>query len=173
MILYKVLAYVGSIWSLLGYISLLGVAIAMPALLSDIMPILEASRDKSFVFFSSLLNFVLLLGIVGTAISITAIIATKKIKSITKTLPIILIIAGIVFIALQGIQYGYMEDVFGMITEGSPYYGTAEAEFEDKFFGKISESFVIGIIPGILLVVSGMLAFRIYRKPSSAVLGSK
>ena len=77
------------------------------------------------------------------------------------------------FIALQGIQYGYMEDVFGMVTEGSPYYGTAEAEFEDKFFGKMSESFVIGIIPGILLVVSGVLAFRIYRKPSSAVLGSK
>lgn len=172
MALYKILAYVGSIWSLLVYVSLLGIGIGSSAMLSDIMPMLQISQEQSFLFMSSLLNLSLWLGIIGTATSITVIIATKKIKPITKKLPGILIIAGIVFVGLQCAQYSYMENVFDMVMAGSPPYGTAEAEFEDKFFGQMSVSFVGGIIPAILLIVSGILSFRIYRKPKTQVQGS-
>lgn len=169
MALYRKLAYAGGIWSLLQYGFLLGIGIVMPALLSDIMPILKATQGQSFVFMSSIMNFVMLLGIIGTAMSITVIIGTKKIKLITKTLTIILIIAGIVFIILQLVQYSYMEDIFYMVVESSLYYGAAEAEAKDNFFGKMSESFIIGIIPGILLIGSGILAYRSYRKPKKPI----
>lgn len=172
MALYKILAYVGSIWSFITYVPLLVIAIFSSVLLRDIMPILQQTQEQSFLFMSSMMNLVFLLGIIGIAMSITVIIATRKIKPIMKRLPIILIIAGIVFVVLQWVQYSYMEDVFDIVTAGLPYYGTAEAEFEDNFFGKLSESFVIGIIPSIILIVSGMLAFRIYRKPRNPILDS-
>ena len=114
---------------------------------------------------TSMLNSAFLIGIVGTATSIVAIIVTRKIKA-TKKLPIILIAAGIVFVILEWLQYSVMADIFDILTAGAPYYGTAEAEAEVQFFGELNASFFVGIIPTILLIVSGILAFRIYRKPN-------
>ena len=142
----------------------------MPVMLTDIMPILKQGDAEGFQFLSSMIVLLILLGIIGSAMSITVIMATRKIKPIMKRLPIILIIAGIVFVVLQWVQYSYVADVFDMATADSPYYGIAEAEAEKEFFGNMSQVFGIGSIPAILLIVSGILAFRIYRKPKNPIL---
>ena len=168
--LYKILAYAGSIWSLIGYVSLLISGIASSVMLRDIMPMLQYTQNQSFQFMSSLMNLAFLLGIIGIGMSITVIVSTKKLTPIRKRLPIILIVSGAVFLVLQWVQYNYMVDVFNTVTANYPYYSSAEAEFEDKFFAEQSKNFLIGIIPSVLLIVSGILAFRSYRKPINPIL---
>jgi len=168
--LYKKLAYAGSIWSLIQYIPLLVTTIVSSVLSVDIMPIIEQAQPESYYFMSSVLDFGFLTGLVGIIISVIAIIATRKINPMMKRLPIILIIVGVVFLVLQWGAYNFMVGVFNTITADASYYGAAEAAFEDQFFTVLSYGALFGIIPGILLIVSGILAFRIYREPKNPIL---
>ena len=170
MALYKKLAYAGSIWSLIQYIPLLVTTIVSSVLSVDIMPIIEQAQPESYYFMSSVLDFGFLTGIVGIIISVIAIIATRKINPMMKRLPIILIIVGVVFLVLQWGAYNFMVGVFNTITADASYYGAAEAAFEDQFFTVLSYGALFGIVPGILLIVSGVLAFRIYREPKNPIL---
>ncbi len=170
MALYKKLAYAGSIWSLIQYIPLLVTAIYSSVLSVDIMPILKQAQPESYYFMSSLLDFMFLTGVVGIIISVIAIITTRKIHPMMKKLPIILIIVGIVFLVLQWGAYNFLVGVFNMVTADAPYYGAAEVAAEDQFFTGLSYATLFGIIPGILLIVSGILAFRIYREPKNLIL---
>ena len=170
MALYKKLAYAGSIWSLIQYIPLLVTTIVSSVLSVDIMPIIEQAQPESYYFMSSVLDFGFLTGLVGIIISVIAIIATRKINSMMKRLPIILIIVGVVFLVLQWGTYNFLVGVFNTITSDASYYGAAEAAFEDQFFTALSYGALFGIIPGILLIVSGISAFRIYREPKNPIL---
>ena len=170
MALYKKLAYAGSIWSLIQYIPLLVTTIVSSVLSVDIMPIMEQAQPESYYFMSSVLDFGFLTGLVGIIISVIAIIATRKISPMMKRLPIILIIVGVVFLVLQWGAYNFMVGVFNTITADASYYGAAEAAFEDQFFTVLSYGALFGIVPGILLIVSGVLAFRIYREPKNPIL---
>lgn len=143
------------------YVPLLATSIVSSVLLVDIMPIMEQTQQQPYYFMSSLLDFVFLTGLVGIIISVTAIMATRKINPIRKRLSIILIVMGIVFLVLQLGQYNFMVGVFNTLTADAPYYGTAEAALENNFFTVLSSGALFGIIPGILLIVSGVLAFRI------------
>ena len=170
MALYKKLAYAGSIWSLIQYIPLLVTTIVSSVLSVDILPIMEQAQPESYYFMSSLLDFGFLTGLAGIIISVIAIIATRKINPMMKRLPIILIIVGVVFLILQWGAYNFMVGVFNTITADTSYYGAAEVAFEDQFFTVLSYGALFGIIPGILLIVSGILAFRIYREPKNPIL---
>ena len=152
------------------YVFLLISGIVSSVMLRDIMPILQQTQKQSFQFMSSLMDFVFLLGIIGVGMSITVIITTKKLTPLMKRLPIILIVSGVVFLVLQWVQHNYMVGIFNTITSNAPYYGSAEVEFEGKFFAEESKNFLIGIIPSILLIVSGILAFRSYSKPINPIL---
>lgn len=170
MALYKKLSYAGSIWSLIQYIPLLVTTIVSSVLSVDIMPIIEQAQPESYYFMSSVLDFGFLTGLVGIIMSVIAIIATRKFNPMMKRLPIILIIVGVVFLVLQWGAYNFMVGVFNTITADASYYGAAEAAFEDQFFTALSYGALFGIISGILLVVSGILAFRIYREPKNPIL---
>ena len=134
------------------------------------MLFMEQAQPESYYFMSSVLDFGFLTGIVGIIISVIAIIATRKINPMMKRLPIILIIVGVVFLVLQWGAYNFMVGVFNTITADASYYGAAEAAFEDQFFTVLSYGALFGIVPGILLIVSGVLAFRIYREPKNPIL---
>lgn len=170
MALYKKLAYAGSIWSLIQYIPLLVASIYSSALLVDIIPILKFAQQESYYFMSSLLDFAFLAGLVGIIISVIAIIATRKFNPMMKRIPIILIIVGVVFLVLQSGQYNFIAGMFNTMTADTPYYSAADIAFEDQFFNNLSYGALFGIIPGILLIVSGILAFRIYREPKNPIL---
>ena len=95
--------------------------------LADIMPLLHQVQPAS----PTIMNLLFVLGILGIAISLIIIIAIRK---TVKRLSTILIITGTAFIVLQGIQYLYVTSI-----------------------SNISEISIVGIIPSILVIVSGLI----------------
>lgn len=168
-VLYKKLAYAGSIWNLIIYVPSLATSIVSSGLLGDIMPLLEKTQPQFYYFTFALLDFMFLTGLVGIIISVTAIITTRKINPIRKRLSIILIVMGIIFLVLQWTLYNFMVGIFDIVTADAPYYDTADITAENNFFTALSYNALFGIIPGILLIVSGILAFRIYWKPRNPI----
>lgn len=170
MALYRKLSYVGSIWSLFTYVFLLGSSVILPASTGNMMPFLEISQPQSYQFMSSLTGFMFLTGFIGVVMSVIAIVVTRKINATRRKLFLILIFVGIVLWLLQWGQYNFVVGIFNQMTAGSSFYGAAEATFENNFFTQMKSSALIGLIPSFLLLVSGVLAFRIYRKPKNPIL---
>ena len=163
---YRKLAYVGAIWGLLKY------GFGMAAFIGISIFANNTSGMNQVMWMipelTNAMNVNLLFGIVGIPISIIVIIVTKKVKFTRKKLSVILILAGGVFMSMSWVTNAFM---FGLIDDKVACSSTnlnCALDIAGINIGKIHEGMnlqsIIENIPGILLIVSGMLAFRVYRK---------
>ena len=172
MILYKVLAYVGGILGLLKY----GFTFGIFVYISYLMP--ESRQLAVLIGSSDSMSFLMGLGfwsaIVGIAVSIIVIVTVKKVSFIKKKLSAILILMGGIFFVVSWIAFQFMSGIVDdVVATSSTNFWSAIAiagHDADKVYEGMNQQFLIEIIPSILLISSGLLAFRIYRKPSSVKL---
>lgn len=157
--LYKKLAYVGSVWGLLSYASLMLSSIVSFFLLEKVRPLLETQELVAIIMYS-IFDMAFLLGIVGTATCIITIISVKKIKpdSIRKKLSVILIVAGIILVILLSVQSLFLLKLLDIVMEIPGYYPIPDEA--DLDYTQFNLSLLFNIIPSILLIVSGILSWK-------------
>ena len=168
MVLYKKLAYVGSIWSLIQYLSLLIISITSWIYFEDIFTVIKHVQVQEVFMMTSLFSSAFLFGITGTIISIIGIISIKKIKennSVRKKLSIILIVSGITLLGLHTGQYMFMtEFIDTIITSSSTYIGGYDQSLRPDFTDSLNILFIL--VPSIILIISGFLAIRFTKNES-------
>jgi len=170
--LYKILAYVGAIWGLLKY------GFGMTAFIGISIFANNTSGMNQMMWIipelTNAMNLNLLFGIIGIPISIISIIATKKVRFTRKKLSVILILTGIVFMGMSWVTNNFM---FSLIDDKIVCSSTdlmcalnIAGMNTDKIREGMNTQSLIENIPSILLIVGGMLAFRMYRKSRNPVL---
>lgn len=162
--LYKKLVYVGSIWSLLQYSILTISGIALYSMLYPMKRVLDSVPLDGVSLIYSSIHLLFLFGITGVVTCIIIIFSVKKIKkvdSIRKKLSKILIITGIVLFVLQIIQFPLVVDMLadkGMTEEpGTDWHS---AFYDSLLTTETMIGILFGIIPSIILVISGILAMK-------------
>jgi len=170
--LYKKLGYAGAVLGILKYGFTFGIFVYISYLIPErraIEYLIGMSDSMSFFMGLGLWS-----GIVGIAVSIIAIVTVKKVSFIKKKLSVILILMGGIFFVVSWIAFQFMSGMIDDVVATSStnvWSAIAIAGHDvDRVYEGMNHQFLIEIVPSILLIASGLLAFRIYRKPRNPTL---
>ncbi len=164
--LYKKLAYTGAIWGLAKYSIGLGTFAVFTAFI-DITPGMN-NIQETFPDLANTIHLVSLFGVIGVLLSVVVIMAIKNISFVQNKLSVILIITGIVFIGMSWLtddfRYTVLEDnIICASTSINCALALSGINLSSIYNAVILQT-ITGNIPSILLIVSGILAFRIHKK---------
>ena len=167
--LYKSIAYIISFWNLITSTILFTLGVLSPIIFADLLQIMRNSQPDGYSLMLDIIIAAIGLGLSGIILSIIVIISLRKISISGKKLYTILILAAFGFIILHALSINFMNDVFYDTVVGDyliSKWTSYDYEYMDRTT-QLNDSFWWGLLPGLFLMASGVLAYRESKKLSS------